>query len=135
MNWRVRAASMAALLLCLAAPASAQSPATQAEWQKAVSQKILRGIRLPAATREMSSPVVLKVRIAILRDGAIDTVELVESSGSDAVDEATLGMIRRNGTLLPFSADMAEDRKDLTLPIRFHFNGDAPPGFPATRTR
>ncbi|AVJ28599.1 TonB family protein [Achromobacter spanius] len=135
MNWRIRAASMAALLLCLAAPASAQSLATQAEWQKAVSQKILRGIGLPAATREMNSPVVLKVRIAILREGTIDTVTLVESSGSAAVDEATLGMIRRNGTVPPFSADMAEDRKDLTLPIRFYFNGDAPPGLPATRTR
>lgn len=135
MKWRVPPARMAALLLCIAVPAFAQSLATEADWQNAVRQTLAHSIKPPPAAREMDSPVTLKLRVAIRRDGAIDTVTLVESSGNPVVDDETIGMVRRSGRLPAFSADMTEGQQELTLPVRFYFNGDAPPGYPATRKK
>lgn len=135
MNWRFRASSIAAIILCLPASVPAQTLPTQAEWSVAVQRKLARQLTTPTEARDIAEPLALRLRIVVLRNGAIETVALASSSGNGAVDQATINMVRRAGRLPAFAADMTEDKRELMLPVRYEADNAAAPVRSAAKTR
>ena len=48
------------------------------------------------------------LRVAIRRDGSLDSVELIESSGHQVLDNAALRIVRLAAPFAPFTGDLAE---------------------------
>ncbi|MNX73187.1 hypothetical protein D3C86_1045760 [compost metagenome] len=135
MKWRFRASSIAAIILCLPSPVPAQTPATQADWEIAVQRKLARQLVTPKEARDIDTPLTLRLRLVVLRDGTLETVALATPSGNAAVDQATINMVRRAGRLPAFASDMTNEKRELMLPVRFQPGDDAPPARSATKTR
>lgn len=132
MLWRFRAICLTTLVLGLpapgwSAPGVAKALSTQAEWNTAVRQQLQRGIVTPPAALRADRNLRVHVRIDIQPDGTIDAVSVSQSSGDPAVDQATVAMIRRAGRLPAFTADMAESKQTVALPIQYIIEGVEPP--------
>lgn len=135
MRWRFLASSLAtviAVALAQPTPALAAAPATQAEWSQAVQRRITSRLDFPREARDITGPVRVSLKITVRRDGTIDDIAVARSSGNDAVDKATVGMVWRAGPLPAFSADMPEAKTSLMLPVRFQQEESDPPA-PAPR--
>ncbi|MGE8688854.1 MAG: energy transducer TonB family protein [Achromobacter sp.] len=126
MNWPLRASTMAAIVLCASATASAAAPASRAEWSGAVVRQLQRHLSMPREAHDLEGPLNLRLRLTVLRDGKIDKVALASSSGYAAVDEAAAGMVRRASPLPAFAPDMAAEKEIVMLPVRFQTEGQAP---------
>lgn len=59
------------------------------------------------------------VRFTIARSGAVGSVNLVRSSGSEALDEAGLALVRRAAPFPPLPSDFEGSLMTLTLPLSF----------------
>lgn len=130
MRWRFIASSLAtviAVAFANPAPALAAAPATQAEWSQAVQRRITSRLDFPREAQDIKGPVRVSLKITVRRDGTIDDIEVARSSGNDAVDKATVGMVWRAGPLPAFSADMPEAKTSLMLPVRFQQEDSDPP--------
>jgi periplasmic protein TonB len=60
------------------------------------------------------------VRFTVHRDGRIDDVRIVESSGYPLLDEAVRTMLRQAQPAPRFPPEMREDRLELPLPVEFY---------------
>jgi len=136
MPWRFRATCIAALVLSLSAPVAANTLATQAEWNTAISKQLQRKIVTPPAVLRAGRTLNVQVRIDILADGTLDAVTISRSSGDPAVDDATVAMIRRAGRLPAFTPDMKAEKQSLMLPVRYvvEGSGNAAPAAPLPRS-
>lgn len=137
MRWRSLASRVAMILavtLAHPAPTLAAAPANQAEWSKAVQRRLISRLDFPREAQHLSGTLALSLNITVLRNGAIYDVTIARSSGHEAVDKATIAMVRRAAPLPVFSADMTEEKTSLTLPVRFQME-DADPAPPAPAPR
>ncbi|APX75004.1 hypothetical protein BUW96_09005 [Achromobacter insolitus] len=125
MEWPLRACTTAAIMLC-AATATAAAPANRAEWTAGAMRKLQHHLEMPKEAYELDGPLSLRLRLIVMRDGKIDSVELASSSGYVAVDKATANMVRRASPLPAFTSDMQAEREILMLPVRFQLTDDAP---------
>ena len=127
MEWPLRACTTAAIMLCAAtATATAAAPANRAEWTAGAMRKLQHHLEMPKEAYELDGPLSLRLRLSVMRDGKIDSVELASSSGYVAVDKATANMVRRASPLPAFTSDMQAEREILMLPVRFQLTDDAP---------
>lgn len=62
----------------------------------------------PAEARSQGIYGSLVLRVTIRRDGSLDSVELVESSGHQVLDNAALRIVRLAAPFAPFTGDLAE---------------------------
>src|SRR5690606_21020392 len=62
----------------------------------------------PAEACSPSTDGSLVLRVAIRRDGSLDSVEPIESSGHQVLDSAALRIVRRAAPFAPFPGDLAE---------------------------
>lgn len=62
----------------------------------------------PAEARSQGIYGSLVLRVAIRRDGSLDSVELIESSGHQVLDNAALRIVRLAAPFAPFTGDLAE---------------------------
>lgn len=128
MRWRFLASSLATVIaVAFASPALAAAPATQAEWSQAVQRRITSRLDFPREARDIKGPVRVSLKITVRRDGTIDDIAVERSSGNDAVDKATVGMVWRAGPLPAFAADMPQAKTSLMLPVRFQLEDSDPP--------
>ncbi len=135
MRWRFLASSLATAIAVTSAnpaPALAAAFATQAEWTQAVHRRIASRLSFPREARHLSGTVAVSLKITVLRDGTVDNITVAKSSGDDAVDNATIAMVRRAGPLPAFSTDMQEGKTSLVVPVRFQQEEDDAPA-PAPR--
>lgn len=135
MRWRFLASSLAtvvAVTFANPAPALAAPLATQAEWTQTVHRRIASRLSFPREARHLTGAVVVSLKITVLRDGSVDSITVAKSSGDDAVDNATVAMVRRAGPLPAFAADMQEGKTSLVVPVRFQQEEDDAPA-PAPR--
>jgi protein TonB len=72
----------------------------------------------PDLARRRGQEGTVVVRFTVDRDGRVQDVSLVHSSGSDALDEAAQALLA-NARLPAFPPEMAMARQTLTVPIRY----------------
>ncbi|MGC2855213.1 energy transducer TonB [Novispirillum sp. DQ9] len=88
-------------------------------WQGALLAHLERHKRYPRAAQARRQEGVVEVAFTLDRDGRVLRASLRESSGHRLLDEEALEMLRRAEPLPPPPPEMAGDRIDLVVPVRF----------------
>ena len=101
-----------------AAPAARASSAVLG-WRDLVAGRIERAKRYPEMARERNEQGVATATFIMDRSGAVLSVTLDHSSGSQELDEEAIAMIHRAAPLPPIPAELAGDTIKLTLPLSF----------------
>jgi protein TonB len=102
-------------------PASAQQAArTGADpaWLADVSAWLLAHRSYPEMARALGRQGTVVVRITVDPEGHVMSVNLVQGSGSDSLDNAAEQLVR-NARLPPFPPDMKLPQQSVTVPIRY----------------
>jgi protein TonB len=101
-------------------PGSAAAAArAKAAWERALVSHLNRFKRYPDAARARSSQGDVAVQFTIDRTGGLITSRVVRSSGSSALDEEALAVLRRANPLPAPPGHVDGTTFDLTLPIQF----------------
>jgi len=115
-------------------PGSAAAAArAKAAWERALVSHLNRFKRYPDAARARSSQGDVAVQFTIDRTGGVIASRVVRSSGSSALDEEALAVLRRANPLPAPPGHVDGTTFDLTLPIQFRLlwspddTGDAAP--------
>ena len=93
------------------------------KYQDAVATLLVRAKRYPerAIKRHMTGEG--KIRIAIASDGTVSEVEVLQSTGSDILDEELQAMVDRASPFPPFPEDLKKTSLALVVPIAFRLAG------------
>jgi len=96
---------------------------SRVKYQDAVATLLVRAKRYPerAIKRHMTGEG--KIRIAIASDGSVSEVEVMQSTGSDILDEELQAMVDRASPFPPFPADLKKSSLALVVPIAFRLAG------------
>lgn len=89
------------------------------DYVKQVAAFINRVKSYPEKARAAGQQGTAVVRFTIARSGQVGSVALVRSSGSEALDEAALALVRRAAPFPPLQADFTGNLMTLTLPLSF----------------
>jgi protein TonB len=98
-----------------AAPASNVQP----NWRSALIGRLQEAKRYPAAARARDEQGVATITFTLDRQGHVVSVALTRSSGSAALDEEAVALIRRAEPLPALPPEMHGDTITLTAPISF----------------
>lgn len=90
--------------------------ALKAKWDKIISAYFQRHLRYPEK-RDKSAMV--KVALVLNRRGNVVSVNVMESSGDQAFDDAAVSMVRRSDPLPPPPAELTDDQFSFNLPVKF----------------
>ena len=108
------------------APAAAPAPAAsasvarvQASWEKALVRHLDHFKRFPEIARARGNQGAVTVQFTIDRTGHVIASRVVHSSGSSALDEEALAVLKRANPLPAAPDKIAGMTFDLTLPIHF----------------
>jgi protein TonB len=109
----------------LATSAAAAAPAAQASnvqpnWRSALIGRLQQAKRYPAAARALDEQGVATITFTMDRQGHVLSVALARSSGSAALDEEAVAMIRRAEPLPAVPPEMHGDTITMTALISFH---------------
>jgi periplasmic protein TonB len=107
-----------------AAPSAAAAPAApasnvQPNWRSALIGRLQQAKRYPASSRAREEQGVATITFTIDRQGHVVSVALTRSSGSAALDEEAVALIRRAEPLPALPPEMHGDTITLTAPITF----------------
>ena len=101
-----------------ALPAAAPSSAVPG-WRSELAGRLQRAKRYPDAARARDEQGAAAVRFTIDRGGHVLSVSLIRSSGSAALDEEAVALVRRADPLPPVPAELAGSTLTLTVPVSF----------------
>ena len=105
-----------------AAPAPAASASVarvQASWEKALVKHLNHFKRYPEIARARGNQGAVTVQFTIDRAGRVIASRVVHSSGSSALDEEGLAVLKRADPLPAAPGQIAGNTFDMTLPIQF----------------
>jgi TonB family protein len=97
-------------------PPASKSSAT-ASWQQSLVARLAKVQRYPAQARGVQG--VVNLAFTIDRQGKVVSSKIVKSSGSTALDDEALDMIKRAAPLPPPPADIVDSDLSFVVPIRF----------------
>jgi len=107
---------------------SAEYVPSVSSYARMVQEKISNAILYPSGMGYNSEGTV-KLKLHILRDGSLDTEEVVESSGSNVLDQNAMDAAKAASPYGSFSTEM--DQEDLVFTVPIVYNrpnpGDQPP--------
>jgi len=92
--------------------------ATVAKWQRLLVAQLERHKRYPPHAGGKIGEA--KLAFSIDRGGHVIASRIVHSSGSDALDEEALAMVKRAAPLPPPPAEISDDQLSFVVPIRYH---------------
>jgi periplasmic protein TonB len=103
-----------------APPPSRAVPKSATRWQSELAAHIERFKRYPSEARSRGEQGIAKVAFTIDHEGHLLASRIVESSGSSALDHATLDMLAR-AQPMPKPPDEMKDRElSFMVPVRFN---------------
>ena len=114
------APSLPALASPAAAPAAPLAPS--ADWLGRVSTWLQRNRRYPEPARQRGEEGAVLVRFTAERSGRVTAAEVVRSSGSALLDDATTVLLR-GATLPAFDAAMPQQQQTLVVTLRYRLDG------------
>jgi protein TonB len=94
------------------------SPVAIATWERLLVAQLERHKRYPPQARGKVGEA--RLAFSIDRGGRVLTSRIVRSSGSPALDEEALALIKRAAPLPPPPAGVPDDRLSFVVPIRYH---------------
>jgi len=94
------------------------SPAAIASWERLLVAQLERHKRYPPHAKGKIGEA--KLAFSIDRNGQVVASRIVHSSGSEALDQEALALIKRAAPLPPPPAGVSEDRLSFVVPIRYH---------------
>jgi periplasmic protein TonB len=97
--------------------AAATQPVSQS-WRGQFSAWLLQQRVYPEAARRNGNEGTVTVRFTVLQTGNIESVTLINSSGSGILDEAALAMLR-GAHAPPFPVSMTQSSLTITVPIHY----------------
>ena len=107
-----------------AAPAQAQLNVTDSNaipsWKRQVVALLERNKRYPAAARAHNDKGTAQLAFSLDRLGKVTAARVTKSSGSGALDQEALELVRRAQPFPPPPAAMPGAHIDLTVPVRFN---------------
>jgi protein TonB len=92
--------------------------AAVATWQRQLVAQLERHKRYPTAAKGKIGEA--RLAFSIDRSGRVMASRIVRSSGSEALDEDALALIKRAAPLPPPPAGISDDRLSFVVPIRYH---------------
>jgi periplasmic protein TonB len=92
--------------------------AAVATWQRLLVAQLERHKRYPPAGHGHVGEA--RLAFSLDRGGRVLTSRIVHSSGSEALDEEALAMIKRAAPLPPPPAGISEDQLSFVVPVRYH---------------
>lgn len=102
----------------LSAPVAPAAGQVSSGWRNSLAAWLQSRKSYPEGARSRSEEGTATLRFTVSRDGQVLAATLASSSGSTALDEAALAMLR-GARLPPFTPDMAQDVTTVTVPIRY----------------
>jgi len=93
------------------------SPAAIASWERLLVAQLERHKRYPAAAGGKVGEV--RLAFSIDRSGQVVASRIVHSSGSEALDQEALALIKRAAPLPPPPAGVPEERLSFVVPVRY----------------
>ena len=96
---------------------SRPSPAAIVSWQRSLVAQLERNKRYPPGAGGDQGTARLAFRLD--RRGRVLTSRIAQSSGSAALDQETLALVRRAQPFPPPPADLGEDQLSFVVPIRY----------------
>jgi periplasmic protein TonB len=93
------------------------SPAALMSWQRSLVAQLERNKRYPPGAGGVQGTARLAFRID--RRGHLLTSRIVQGSGSAALDEETLALVKRAQPFPPPPADISDDQLSFVVPIRY----------------
>lgn len=118
-----RFAGWVGLILVSAIPSYAQTEGRNSEasaldaWRKKIVIQLMSNKTFPPGARDQSGTA--KVKFAIDRQGKLLSKELVESTGSELLDAAAIGMVERTEPFPEPPAEVTDDKLSFTVPVIF----------------
>ncbi len=88
-------------------------------WESALSGHLARFGRFPDGVRGLKVETIVTVRFRLDRNGRVVATEVAESSGSEPLDSEAQAMIRRASPLPIPPSQVAGDRVELMVPVKF----------------
>jgi TonB family protein len=89
-------------------------------YARMVQEKISRSISYPKAPRGESWAGTVKLKLHILKDGSLDSEEVVESSGNRTLDQDALQAAKTAAPYEAFTSDMDQQDLIFTVPIVYN---------------
>ena len=100
-------------------PAPPGDPSAVPAWQGRLAGQLQRAKRYPDSAREAGQEGVVSVSFIMDRTGQVLAVRVVHSSGSQALDDEALALVRRAEPLPAPPPELPGRSVTLTVPIRF----------------
>jgi periplasmic protein TonB len=100
------------------APTARPTPAAVASWQRLLVAQLERHKRYPPQARGKVG--VARLEFSIDRSGRVLASRIIHSSGSDALDQEALALIRRAAPFPPPPAGLPDDGLSFVVPVRYH---------------
>jgi periplasmic protein TonB len=100
-------------------PGAAESRAAIASWRDLVLARLQQNKRYPASAEARHEQGTATLSFSVDRNGRVLARSITRSSGSTALDEEVLAMVRRAQPLPAFPAAMIQNSVNLIVPIRF----------------
>jgi periplasmic protein TonB len=97
----------------------ASAPRIDPSWQSLLLKHLDRFKNYPSEARERNETGIVVLAFSIDRDGHVLSRHIVKGSGYADLDAEVMALVVRAQPMPAFPASMAEDRLDLTVPIRF----------------
>jgi protein TonB len=101
----------------VAAVATSQVPA----WRGQITGLLERNKRYPPSAQARREQGVVQLSFSLDRKGNVVASSIVTSSGSSALDEEAMALVRRAQPFPPPPMELAGEQVNLTVPIRFNF--------------
>ena len=113
----------AALILCAAAPmagANSQNSNALPNWKSQLVAQLERNKRYPPEAQSRGEQGIAQLAFSIDRSGGVHNARITRSSGSNALDQATLALVARAAPLPPPPPEIAGSQIPISVPIRYN---------------
>ena len=88
-------------------------------WKRQVALLLERNKRYPAAAERRREVGIAQVAFSLDRQGRVVTSRIIKSSGSSALDNETLELVKRAQPFPPPPGEMTGNQVDLIVPVRY----------------
>jgi protein TonB len=100
--------------------ASSHNPNALPNWKSELVARLERAKRYPAEAQSRGEQGVAQLAFSVDRGGGVHNARIVRSSGSSALDSATLALVERAAPLPPPPPEIASTQIAISVPIRYN---------------
>jgi protein TonB len=100
--------------------ASSHNPNALPNWKSELVSRLERAKRYPAEAQSRGEQGVAQLAFSVDRRGGVHGARIARSSGSSALDQATLALVERAAPLPPPPAEIPGSQIAISVPIRYN---------------